>query len=85
MRLRCYSTSQVKNRTKIKIIEVGPRDGLQNEKLILTTQLKINLIDKLCKVGLKNIESGSFVSPKWVNSLSLSTFLGQNYNLYIFY
>lgn len=50
----------------IKIVEVGPRDGLQNEKKVLPTELKVELIRRLVEVGLNNVESGSFVSPKWV-------------------
>lgn len=51
---------------KAKIVEVGPRDGLQNEKTILTTSDKVELIRRLSESGLKNIEATSFVSPKWV-------------------
>lgn len=51
---------------KVKIVEVGPRDGLQNEKIIISTEIKIELIERLANAGLKNIESASFVSPKWV-------------------
>ncbi len=51
---------------KIKIVEVGPRDGLQNEKQILSPQTKLKLIKKLSDAHLKYIEVGSFVSPKWV-------------------
>ena len=51
---------------KVKIVEVGPRDGLQNEKIIISTEIKIELIERLADAGLKNIESASFVSPKWV-------------------
>lgn len=54
------------SRSHVKIVEVGPRDGLQNEKSIITTEVKVELIDKLGTSGLKVIESGSFVSPKWV-------------------
>uniref|UniRef100_A0A8C5NFY5 hydroxymethylglutaryl-CoA lyase n=1 Tax=Gouania willdenowi TaxID=441366 RepID=A0A8C5NFY5_GOUWI len=51
---------------KVKIVEVGPRDGLQNEKTIVPTEAKINLIDMLSETGLPVIEATSFVSPKWV-------------------
>lgn len=54
----------------IKIVEVGPRDGLQNEKSILSTELKLNLIHKLMDAGLKTIEVTSFVSPKWVPQMA---------------
>ena len=55
---------------KIKIIEVGPRDGLQNEKKIVPTDIKLLFIEKLIDAGLKNIEATSFVSPKWVPQLA---------------
>ena len=50
----------------VKIVEVGPRDGLQNEKEVVPTAVKIELIDRLAAAGLKVIEATSFVSPKWV-------------------
>jgi hydroxymethylglutaryl-CoA lyase len=53
----------------VKIVEVGPRDGLQNEKRIIPTATKVKLIDLLSNTGLKNIEVSSFVSPKWVPQL----------------
>jgi len=51
---------------KIQIVEVGPRDGLQNEKIWVETETKIALIEKLADAGLTKIEATSFVSPKWV-------------------
>ena len=51
---------------KIQIVEVGPRDGLQNEKEWVRTETKIALIEKLAESGIKKIETASFVSPKWV-------------------
>ena len=51
---------------KIQIVEVGPRDGLQNEKIWVETETKIALIEKLADAGLTKIEVTSFVSPKWV-------------------
>ena len=51
---------------KIQIVEVGPRDGLQNEKIWVETETKIALIEKLADAGLTKIEYASFVSPKWV-------------------
>jgi hydroxymethylglutaryl-CoA lyase len=57
----------------VKIVEVGPRDGLQNEKQLISAEDKINLIHQLADAGLKNIESGSFVSPKWVPQMATST------------
>ena len=50
----------------VKIVEVGPRDGLQNEPDFVPTRIKVALIEKLADCGLKMIESGAFVSPKWV-------------------
>lgn len=50
----------------VRIYEVGPRDGLQNEKVILPAAVKIELINRLSETGLTHIEATSFVSPKWV-------------------
>jgi hydroxymethylglutaryl-CoA lyase len=50
----------------VKVVEVGPRDGLQNEKKTIPLTTKIELIEKLAKTGLTDIEAGSFVAPKWV-------------------
>ena len=52
--------------TKVKIVEVGPRDGLQNEKQVVSTEIKIELINRLAEAGLRVIEATSFVSAKWV-------------------
>jgi hydroxymethylglutaryl-CoA lyase len=54
----------------VRIVEVGPRDGLQNEKTIVPTAAKIELIDRLSATGLQTIEATSFVSPKWVPQLA---------------
>ncbi|BAT80879.1 hypothetical protein LR48_Vigan07g036700 [Vigna angularis] len=54
----------------VKIVEVGPRDGLQNEKNIVPTAVKIELIHRLASTGLSVIEVTSFVSPKWVPQLA---------------
>jgi len=54
----------------VRIVEVGPRDGLQNEKTLVPTQDKIALIDRLSATGLSTIEATSFVSPKWVPQLA---------------
>ncbi|KAE8037301.1 hypothetical protein FH972_009901 [Carpinus fangiana] len=54
----------------VKIVEVGPRDGLQNEKNILPTAVKIELIHRLVSSGLSVVEATSFVSPKWVPQLA---------------
>ncbi|NVJ52031.1 MAG: hydroxymethylglutaryl-CoA lyase [Gammaproteobacteria bacterium] len=51
---------------KVKIVEVGPRDGLQNEASMVATEAKVTLIEKLADAGLSVVEATSFVSPKWV-------------------
>lgn len=56
----------VKSPNFVKIVEVSPRDGLQNEKTIVPTATKIELIRRLTETGVPVIEAGSFVSPKWV-------------------
>lgn len=50
----------------MKIVEVGPRDGLQNESNIVPTAVKVELIKMLVSSGLPVVEATSFVSPKWV-------------------
>jgi len=55
---------------RVRIVEVGPRDGLQNEKTLVSTADKIALIDRLSATGLQSIEATSFVSPKWVPQLA---------------
>ncbi|PJK12206.1 hydroxymethylglutaryl-CoA lyase [Lysobacteraceae bacterium NML120232] len=54
----------------VRIVEVGPRDGLQNEKTFIATADKIELINRLSQTGLKTIEATSFVSPKWVPQMA---------------
>src|SRR5689334_16170762 len=56
--------------SRVRIVEVRPRDGLQNEKTFLPTATKIELIDRLSASGLQTIEATSFVSPKWVPQLA---------------
>jgi hydroxymethylglutaryl-CoA lyase len=51
---------------KVRIVEVGPRDGLQNETRIVPTATKLELVDRLGACGLRTIEAAAFVSPKWV-------------------
>jgi len=58
---------------KATIVEVGPRDGLQNEKQLISAEDKIALINLLADAGVTNIESGSFVSPKWVPQMATSS------------
>lgn len=54
----------------IKIVEVGPRDGLQNEAALVDSATKLSLIRALAAAGLQHIEAGSFVSPKWVPQMA---------------
>jgi hydroxymethylglutaryl-CoA lyase len=57
---------------KVKIVEVGPRDGLQNEKETIPADVKIALVNRLTDAGFANIEAASFVSPKWVPQMATS-------------
>lgn len=61
-----YSTAL----SSVRIVEVGPRDGLQNEKEKVSTETKIKFISLLAEAGLSHIEATSFVSPKWVPQMA---------------
>ncbi|MDN5842531.1 MAG: hydroxymethylglutaryl-CoA lyase [Alcaligenaceae bacterium] len=54
----------------IKIVEVAPRDGLQNEKQFVDTAIKVELVNRLAAAGFQNVEAASFVSPKWVPQMA---------------
>ena len=56
----------------VNIVEVGPRDGLQNEASVISAAIKIDLVDRLSAAGFGNIEVASFVSPKWVPQMAAS-------------
>ncbi|MBR7780582.1 hydroxymethylglutaryl-CoA lyase [Undibacterium luofuense] len=56
----------------VKLVEVGPRDGLQNEKEAIPAEVKIELVNRLSNAGFANIEAASFVSPKWVPQMATS-------------
>ena len=56
--------------TRVRLVEVGPRDGLQNEKALVPTDVKVALIDLLTDAGMPAIEATSFVSPKWVPQMA---------------
>lgn len=56
--------------TKVKIVEVAPRDGLQNEKQFIPTEVKVELVNRLAQAGFANVETTSFVSPKWVPQMA---------------
>ncbi|EFN79555.1 hydroxymethylglutaryl-CoA lyase, mitochondrial [Harpegnathos saltator] len=68
--VRKYSTER---NDFVKVVEVGPRDGLQNEKNILPTEVKIDFINRLSTTGLRSIEVTSFVSPKWIPQMADNT------------
>ena len=55
---------------RVRIVDVAPRDGLQNEKASVPTEVKVGLIDRLTDAGLPAIEATSFVSPKWVPQMA---------------
>jgi hydroxymethylglutaryl-CoA lyase len=61
---------KIKYPDSVRIVEVGPRDGLQNEKQPISTADKIELIQRLADAGISHIEAGSFVSPKWVPQMA---------------
>ena len=65
----------------VEIVEVGPRDGLQNEDANISVEDKIELIDKLSTCGFNRIEVGSFVSPKWVPQMADSDLVIKGLNL----
>ena len=75
-RLQCayrwFSSSACQRAGEVRIVEVGPRDGLQNEKKAIPLQSKIELIRRLAQTGVRDIEAGSFVAPKWVPQVSQS-------------
>ena len=56
--------------TKVRLVDVGPRDGLQNEKQDVPTETKVELIDRLAAAGLKVVEATAFVSPRWVPQMA---------------
>lgn len=62
--------SQHRHDNHVKLVEVGARDGLQNEKKAIPLTTKIDLIERLAKTGLSSIEAGAFVSPKWVPQMN---------------
>ncbi|KAL1303925.1 hypothetical protein AAFC00_000378 [Neodothiora populina] len=74
---RSFATAAPKRSTgaasdHVRLVEVGPRDGLQNEKTAITLETKVELVRRLARTGLQTIEAGSFVSPKWVPQMANS-------------
>jgi hydroxymethylglutaryl-CoA lyase len=72
-RVGTYTTA-ASNKIPVRIVEVGPRDGLQNEKTIISPDVKVGLINRLGHAGSTVIEAGSFVSPKWVPQVCVCPF-----------
>ncbi|KAF2190839.1 aldolase [Zopfia rhizophila CBS 207.26] len=70
---RAFATAAYNRADYVRIVEVGPRDGLQNERQSIPMATKIELVERLTQTGLKTIEAGSFVSPKWVPQMANSS------------
>ena len=66
---------------RVKIVEVGPRDGLQNESETVPAEVKVQLIEMLVDAGLPVVESGAFVSPKWVPQMATSAEVFKQLNM----
>jgi isopropylmalate/homocitrate/citramalate synthase len=77
----CKRCSKPSYPSYVKIVEVGPRDGLQNESLVVPTEVKIELIHQLVDAGCPVVEATAFVSPKWVPQMADSTQVLQGINL----
>jgi hydroxymethylglutaryl-CoA lyase len=71
LRRAAYSTPSGSS-NRVKLVEVGPRDGLQNEKTTIPLETKLDLIRRLAQTGLRTIEAGAFVAPKWVPQMTNS-------------
>ncbi|KAI0577551.1 Hydroxymethylglutaryl-CoA lyase [Pyrenophora tritici-repentis] len=71
-RRRTFASAASSRADHVRIVEVGPRDGLQNEKKTIPLATKIELVERLARTGLTTIEAGSFVSPKWVPQMANS-------------
>ena len=71
---RAYATQA---RERVRIVEVGPRDGLQNESAVIPPEVKVELVNRLTEAGTEIIEAGSFVSPKWVPQVSRDSILSR--------
>ncbi|EMD69300.1 hypothetical protein GGP41_004698 [Bipolaris sorokiniana] len=69
---RAFASAASSRADHVRIVEVGPRDGLQNEKQTVPLATKIDLVERLAKTGLTTIEAGSFVAPKWVPQMANS-------------
>ena len=67
---RAFSTTRQCTADHVRIVEVGPRDGLQNEKSTIPLETKMDLISRLAQTGVTHLEAGSFVPAKWVPQVS---------------
>ncbi|MBW4048980.1 MAG: hydroxymethylglutaryl-CoA lyase, partial [Proteobacteria bacterium] len=56
--------------SRVDVVEVGPRDGLQNEATPVPLDVKVELVDRLSAAGFPNVEAAAFVSPKWVPQMA---------------
>ncbi|KAF2036157.1 aldolase [Setomelanomma holmii] len=72
-RRRAFATAASTRADNVRIVEVGPRDGLQNEKQSIPVATKIELVERLAQTGLRTIEAGSFVSAKWTPQMANSS------------
>ncbi|KAF7194858.1 Aldehyde dehydrogenase [Pseudocercospora fuligena] len=70
LRHHSVNATPINDASAVRILEVGPRDGLQNIKTQVPTETKVELIRRLSNTGLRNIEATSFVSPKWIPQLA---------------
>jgi len=70
---RQFSTTPRLGADHVRIVEVGPRDGLQNEKSTISLETRIELIERLAKTGITHMEAGSFVPAKWVPQVGRSS------------
>jgi hypothetical protein len=68
---RNFSTTRRCAADHVRIVEVGARDGLQNEKSTISLETKLELIRRLAQTGVTHMEAGSFVPPKWVPQVGL--------------
>ena len=66
----CNAVIEMSYPQYVKVVEVGPRDGLQNEKSPVSTDTKVELVNRLSEAGFVNVEAASFVSPKWVPAMA---------------
>ncbi len=70
---RTFAGTARRSAEEVRIVEVGPRDGLQNEKNTISLETKLELIRRLAGTGIQTMEAGSFVAPHWVPQVSLSS------------